>query len=93
LRLWGGWVIDSSLIVPLITGSGVAGVFCVLFVLGLVYPRPVITDLKAEIAELKQALEAERAASASATSAATATRDILAAIQLGQSLGHKQGGP
>jgi Tfp pilus assembly protein PilN len=79
---------DSSLILPLITGSGVAGVFCVLFVLGLVYPRAVITDLKAENHELKQELEAQRGRADTAVAAAAATRDILSAIQLGQSLGH-----
>lgn len=31
---------DSSLIVPLITGSGVAGVFCAFFILGLLHSNP-----------------------------------------------------
>lgn len=84
---------DTSLVVPLITGSGVAGVFCVLFVLGLVFPRPVVTDLKAEIAELKQALAAERDRNGAAVAAASATKDILAAIQLGREIGHERAGP
>ena len=49
---------DSALISVLVN-TGVAGVIAVLFILGLIYPRPVVTDLKAELAELKQALEAE----------------------------------
>lgn len=84
---------DSSLIAPLITGSGVAGVFCICFILGLIYPRSVITDLKAEIAELKQALKDERETSKASITAATATKDILAAIQLGRDIGHEKAGP
>jgi hypothetical protein len=74
---------DSGL-VTILTGAGVPGVFCVLFVLGLIFPRPVVTDLKAELAELKQALEAERDRANTAIAATSTTRDILAAIQLGQ---------
>lgn len=84
---------DTSLVIPLITGSGVAGVFCVLFVLGLIFPRPVVTDLKAEITELKQALAEERHRASASVAAASATKDILAAIQLGQELGHAKDGP
>ena len=82
---------DSGL-VTILTGAGVAGVFCVLFVLGAIFPRPVVSDLKAEIAELKQALEAERDRANTAVAATSTTRDILAAIQLGQHMqsGHDQ---
>jgi len=77
---------DSGL-VTILTGAGVAGVFCVLFVLGVIYPRSVITDLKAELAELKEALESERDRANAAVAAASATRDILAAIQVGRTIG------
>ena len=77
---------DSTL-VTILTGAGACGVFCVLFVTGLIFPRPVVSDLKAEIAELKQALEAERDRANTAVAATSTTRDILAAIQLGQHLG------
>ena len=83
---------DASLIAPIVTGSGVAGVFCVLFILGLIYPKSVITDLKAEIAELKAALKDAREASQASITAASATRDILAAIQLGRDIGHEKAG-
>lgn len=76
---------DSAL-VNILTGAGVAGVFCVLFILGLIFPRSVITDLKEENKELKEALEAERDRANTAVAAATATKDILAAIQLGKTL-------
>jgi hypothetical protein len=72
--------------VSILTGAGACGVFCVLFILGWIYPRTVVNDLKAEVAELKAALEAERAASAASVTAASATKDILAAIQLGQGM-------
>ena len=84
---------DSTLIGPLIAGSGVAGVFCVLFVVGLIFPKPVVTDLKAEITELKAALAQERETSKAAVTAASSTRDILAAIQLGRDIGHEKASP
>ncbi len=76
---------DSAL-TSILTTAGVAGVFCVLFILGLVYPRPVVADKDREIAELKDALEAERDRANTAVAAASATRDIMSAIQLGRSL-------
>ena len=77
---------DSALL-SVLTGSGVAGVFCVLFIAAVIFPRSVVTDLREENAELKQALEAERDRANAAVAAASATRDILAAIQLGRSIG------
>lgn len=76
---------DSTLI-TILTGAGVAGVFCVLFVLGLIFPRSVITDKDAVIAELKADLAAQRQRADVAVAAAVATRDIMAAIQLGQGM-------
>lgn len=76
---------DSALITVL-SSAGVAGVFCILFLLGQIFPRPVVADLKAEITELKEALEAERGRANTAVTAATATNNILAAIQLGKDL-------
>ena len=57
-----------------------------LFIIGAVVPRFVVTDLKAEVAELKAEAEAERDRANAAVTAASATRDILAAIQLGRSV-------
>jgi len=74
---------DTALL-NILTGAGVAGVFCVLFICGLIYPRSVITDKDAEIAELKAALAAERDRANTVVAAATTTRDILPATQLGQ---------
>lgn len=70
----------------ILTGSGVAGVFCVLFIIGIVFPRGVVEDLREENKELKAALESERDRANAAVTAATATRDILAAIQYGRDL-------
>ena len=79
---------DSAL-VSILSSAGVAGVFCVLFIAGLIHPRVVVHDLKTEIAELKEALEAERDRANTAVAAASATRDMLTAIQIGQNLkGH-----
>lgn len=76
---------DNSLILILVN-AGVAGVIVVLFATGLIFPRSVVTDLKAEIAELKEDRDAQRDRADSAVAAASATRDIMAAIQLGQNL-------
>ena len=65
----------DSAIVNILLGAGVAGVFCVLFVCGLVVPKSYVTDLKAEVAELKAALEAERDRAGT-----------LAAVQFGRDL-------
>jgi hypothetical protein len=76
---------DSALM-SILTTAGVAGVFCILFVCGLVVPKFVLEDKNAEIAELKAALEAERERASASVAAASATRDVLAAIQLGRSI-------
>lgn len=83
---------DSSLI-TILTGAGVAGVFCVLFVFGLVVPRSVVTDKDKQIAEWKQAYQAERERADTAVAASQATRDVLAAIQYGRQLPHTEAGP
>jgi hypothetical protein len=76
---------DSALL-SVLASAGVAGVFCVLFVCGLILPKFVVEDLKTEIAELKEALEAERDRANASVAGASATRDILAAIQLGRAI-------
>lgn len=73
----------ESALVTLITGAGVAGVFCVLFVTGMVYPRGVVEDLRAERDALRQAVTAERDRADAAVSAAQATRDVFTAIRAG----------
>lgn len=76
---------DTALLTVL-SSAGVAGVFCTLFVIGAIFPRSVVTDKNAEIAELKEALGAERARADSAVAATSATRDILAALQIGRDM-------
>jgi hypothetical protein len=78
--------VPDSALLSILTGSGVAGVFCVLFIAGFIYPRQVVNDKNAEITELKEALQAERDRANTAVAAASATRDILAAIQIGRDL-------
>ena len=79
---------DTALL-SVLSSAGVAGVFCVLFVCGLIVPKFVVDDLRAEVTELKEALEAERDRANASVAAASATRDVLAAIQLGRSIGAK----
>jgi len=85
--------VPDSTLLSILTGAGVAGVFCVLFICGIVFPRSVVDDLKAENRELKEALDAERAAGKASLAAAQATKDILAAIQVGKSLSQPGSGP
>jgi hypothetical protein len=77
--------VDSALVQVLIN-AGVAGVFCLLFIFGVIYPRSVVVDLKEENRELKEAVEAERDRADASVSAASATRDILTAIQAGRTM-------
>lgn len=83
---------DSALL-TVITGAGVAGVFCVLFILRIIVPGSVVDDLKAENAELKAKdaekdaeLAAQRLRADASVIAAQSVRDILAAIQFGHQL-------
>jgi hypothetical protein len=78
--------VPDSALINILLGAGACGVFCVLFVCGLIYPRAVVADLKSEITELKEALEAERDRANAAVAAASATRDILDAIRVGRDL-------
>lgn len=83
-------MVDSTLW-NVLTGAGVAGVFCLLFVCGLIFPKSVVDDLRTENAELKAAVDAERDRANASVAAASATRDILAAIQVGRSIGTGNG--
>lgn len=80
---------DSTL-VEILTGAGVAGVFCILFVVGLVFPKSVVTDLKEENAELKDALAAERARANTAVGSQKATVDVISALQAGLAMGSER---
>lgn len=77
---------DSTLI-TVITGTGVAGVFCVLFLLGLIYPKYVVDDLRAERDALRAAVHAERERADAAVAAAQASANVFAALRAGISLG------
>lgn len=79
---------DSALITVL-TSAGVAGVFCILFVLGLISPKPVVDDLKRERDYERTRADAERERADAAMAAASATRDVLSALQAGVALGHQ----
>jgi Na+-transporting methylmalonyl-CoA/oxaloacetate decarboxylase gamma subunit len=83
--------VPDSALLSILTSAGVAGVFCVLFIIGAIVPRFVVNDLKAELAEKAATIEAERDRANAAVAAASATRDILAAIQLGRSIGPPAG--
>jgi hypothetical protein len=73
---------DPALI-SVLSSAGVAGVFCCLFILGLIFPKSVLTDKDAEIKELKDALASERERADTAVAAAQASRDMMSALQAG----------
>lgn len=73
---------DSTLI-TLLTGSGVCGVFCVLFICGLIFPKSVVDDLREENRELKDDRDAQRDRADTAIATAQASRDVLTALQAG----------
>ena len=58
----------------------------VLFIMGLIYPKAVVTDLKAELAEVKQDRDQQRERADTAVTALQGTKDVLAAIQFGRNL-------
>ena len=73
---------DSTLI-SILSSAGVAGVFCVLFVCGMIYPKSVIDDLREENRELKDDRDAQRDRADTAIATAQASHDVLAALQAG----------
>ena len=83
-------MIDSSL-ASILTGAGACGVFCVLFILGIIYPRSVVTDLKSERDAERARADAERDRADTAVAAAQATRDLMAALQAGVTMGQQAG--
>lgn len=73
-------------IVTILTGAGVAGAFCIAFMVGWLYPKPFVDDLKAERDAWKAAAAAERERAEAAVAAAQASRDVMAALQAGITL-------
>jgi hypothetical protein len=74
--------VDSTLL-NVLTGAGVAGVVCILLILGVLVPKFVVDDLKEENRELKADRDAQRDRADTAIAAAQASRDVLAALQAG----------
>lgn len=82
-------MVDSSL-ATILTGAGACGVFCLLFIFGIIYPKNVVTDLKEERnAEKARAdaervrADAERSRADAAVAAAQATSGIMTALREG----------
>ena len=78
--------LDSTLATGLLN-AGIAGLMALLFILGFIYPRSVVNDLKEERDALKEALASERTRADAAVAAAAASRDIMVALQAGAAIG------
>lgn len=76
-------------LVNILINGGICGVVCILLITGLIVPRFVLDDLRAENKELKDAVTAERARADTAVAAANATRDVISALK---SAGSQTGG-
>lgn len=76
---------DSGLI-TILTSAGVAGVFCFLFILGFIYPKSVVDDLREEREALKAQVAALQDRADTAVATAQGTRDVLIALQAGSML-------
>jgi hypothetical protein len=83
---------DTALL-TILTNAGIAGVFVVLFLLGLIYPKTVVDDLRAERDSLRQAVMSERERADAAVAAAQATRDVFTALRAGMEMGGSSGHP
>jgi hypothetical protein len=70
-------------LINVLINAGVAGVFVVLFLTGLIVPKPVVDDLRTERDAARQEALAERVRGDAAVAAAQASRDVFAAIQAG----------
>lgn len=85
--------VDTSL-VTLLTGSagavGVLAVFCVLFITGMIVPKPVVTDMREQLTAKDQQLKFERDRANQATAALQANHDLLSALQTGIQLARQQ---
>lgn len=71
---------DTALIQVFVTNAGFAGVVIVAIIMGLLYPRPYVNDLKEENERLREALALERARADAAVQATNTTNQILGAI-------------
>ena len=67
---------DTALL-SILSSAGVAGVFCVLFIIGAIFPRSVVTDKDATIRQLQQRVrELERANSILKAASAFFAREL-----------------
>ena len=80
---------DSALI-SLLSSAGVAGVFCILFVCGFIFPKSVVDDLKRERDYERQRGDSERDRADASVAAAQASREVLSALQAGVALGRQR---
>lgn len=73
-------------LINVLINAGVAGVFVILFLTGLIFPKPVVDDLRTERDAARQEALAERTRGDAAVAAAQASRDVFAAIQAGMGI-------
>lgn len=74
---------DAALASALVSGGGVAGVFCILFVVSAIYPKSVVQDKDKIISELSRRNEVLSNQVAEGTAALGAAKDVISSLQQG----------
>jgi hypothetical protein len=75
--------VDAALTSSLVTGGGVAGVFCILFITSQIFPRSVVEDKNKIIAEKDLKIDALTSQVAASTAALMAAKDVISSLQQG----------
>ena len=78
---------DASVLIPLLVNGGTAGLVLILMVSGILVPKSVLDDVKAERDYQRERAESERDRADAAVAAAQATNNVLAALHTGVQLG------
>ena len=72
--------LDSTLI-SVLSSAGVAGVFCLLFIAGKIYPKSAYDEIVKQRDEYKRALELERARSEASVVTGQIVRDVMTSLR------------
>jgi len=72
--------LDSALL-SVLSSAGVAGIFCILFISGLIVSKATHDEVKAQRDEYKRALDLERARSEASVVTGQIVRDVMTSLR------------